>query len=208
MSRIIPALIFTLMAVADGRLNRRSPDEENNFGDNFESNFKPNTLISVKQQQQQGFPVCEVPLGKTDKDTVYVFEPIYSESHMTGLKGLNVKIDKQNSKLKCVRKYGEDEPDCCMPFDYNDQTIKEIKCSQCNIQVKMKDECPVAKWEPSTCVCKVTKGEIMAESSHYEVKKGENGEDGIKMVCGDNVTDPRGCTVEFTLAVKKAFQKK
>merc|ERR1719245_1911542 len=93
--------------------------------------------------------------GMTDY-TDYIFHPMYER--YTAVPGLSVRITK-NSPVRCKL---TTENSTCMPFDYNSKTIEEIRCNHCKSTVvynpRTKGE--EAMWDPSTCMCQVTKGTI------------------------------------------------
>jgi len=201
MSRIIPALIFILMAVADGQDIRKQ--EQQQFGDNIrKDDLESNHLVSKSKPHES--TVLECPdIGNKNKDTVYIFKPQYND--YDGLPGLFKEIA-ANSSVKCIKnnkRNSAKDVQCCLPFDYNDKTIEEIRCSGCETTMDIiPGFCTVPKWEPETCKCKVIKGNIINSKSHKVMqKRDENGEDvdDIKLVCPAGFTNPSACWVQFSL---------
>jgi len=214
MIRIIPALIFILMAVADGQENMRNkPDirerEEQqssavslakfNFEGRVESCRKLVSDVCPANNQPR---ILQNPIQT--ESTEYIFKPEYNT--YVGLPGLDVEVAK-NSPVRCKKTVDNDSHhpqaiQCCMPFDYNKKTIEEIRCDGCKTTMKIdpRSKAPFKepKWDPSTCKCRVTRGTIKKSTTH-KIFKQEEEESGIKLKCPAKMRSKKECHVEFTL---------
>merc|ERR1719226_387108 len=130
MIHIIPALIFILMAVADGQEETTSAVSLAKFNPNLQT---CSNLVTKMCHADNA--ICQ-----TNEGTEYIFEPIYKA--YKGLPGLNVEIAK-DSPVRCTKvtvdktSHHPQATQCCMPFDYNSKTIQEIRCDGCKTTMKI-----------------------------------------------------------------------